>query len=313
MIKGQTVWLRPTLPVVVGCLAIVALLICLHQPAAAITQLPTPDPIPGSFGLEATKVQDPPKVAPSISTPANGASPGDQQITVSGICQNDTLVEVHNNKVMAGSAMCKNGSFSIRISLFIGTNELTVIAYDDLGQASPLSKPIRVTFSSPRLSAFGRAVTLTSTYGRRAAAVGDSLTWPLQLSGGSGPYAFSIDWGDGSEPELKSQGAAGSLSISHRYERAGIYTVSVTVTDNNGVTAFLQVVALASGEESILAGTESADEGKERVVILWIPAALTILLLLPAYWLGRRSQLISLRRQLERDRDAYMNQSASSS
>lgn len=272
---------------------------------SAITQIPTPSPKPGSFGLEATKKQAPPKTAPTISNPGNGSSSVNQIVTVSGICQTGLLIEVYNNKVMAGSTMCKNGSFSVKIGLFIGTNDLTAIGYDDLGQASPVSNKVRVNFNPPKTIAFGDIVTLTSTYGRRASAVGKTLSWPLELSGGSGPYALSIDWGDGSDPQLKSQAAAGNLTIEHVYEHAGIYTVTITATDSNGVTAFLQVVAVASGEEATLDNDDTEVEPESKTIVLWLPAALTILLLVPAYWLGRRSQLTSLRRQLERERDAY--------
>lgn len=279
-------------------------LFVLVSPVGAINQIPDPDPIPGSYGIAATKQQPPPTQAATISTPGNGASFTTSPTTVTGICQDGLLVQVYNNNVMVGSVMCKNGSFSLQVSLFVGTNELSAIMYDDLEQAGPVSNLATVTYNDSRLTAFGQLITLTSSYGRRSAAAGNQLQWPLQLSGGTGPYAFSIDWGDGEPTELKSQSLAGLLTIAHAYKKAGIYQVNIRVTDANGVSAFLQLVAVGSGK------VDTADVGgptsaTERIIILWIPAVVALLLLVPTYWLGRRSQVVSLRNKMLKDREAY--------
>ena len=172
------------------------------QPASAINQIPTPQPIPGSYGLAATKTQDPPTAAPTITTPGNGASFGNSPITVSGICISGLLVQVFNNGVLVGATVCTNNSFSLQASLFAGSNEFTAIMYDDLEQGGPTSNIVTVNYTDSNIGAFGQLITLTSSYGRRAAPAGSVLSWPLQLTGGTGPYAFSIDWGDGSSAEL---------------------------------------------------------------------------------------------------------------
>lgn len=296
-----------TLPVIIGsCLMI--LITSSHQVGAVINQLPTPTPNPGSFGLEATKRKPPPTTGATITTPGNGASYSSSPITVNGICPNDLLVQVYNNNVLVGSVLCKNGSFSLQVSLFAGTNELTAIVYDDLEQAGPTSNTVTVNYTDTRFTAFGALITLTSSYGRRSAPAGNLLSWPLQLSGGAGPYAFSIDWGDGSAPELKSQALAGVVTISHTYKKAGIYQVNIKVTDVNGVSAFLQVIAVASGKVDSSGATPTAPNTGGTTAppqILWIPTAVSFILLLPAYWLGRRSQLISIRNKMLRDRDRY--------
>lgn len=278
------------------------------QPADAITALPTPPPQPGSYGIEATKKQAPPTTTATITTPGNGASFNTSPITVNGLCTNDLLVQVYNNGVMVGAVICKGGTFTVQVSLFAGTNELTAIQYDDLEQASPVSNSITVNYTDTNFTAFGQQITLTSSYGRRSSAAGTELTWPLQLSGGTGPYAFSIDWGDGTPAELKSQALSGVVTISHTYKNAGIYQVNIKVTDANGVSAFLQVVAVASGKvDSSTANQNSTDntQASSSPRILWIPYILLLLLLLPTYWLGRRSQLISIRNKMLKERDAY--------
>lgn len=285
------------------------------KPAGAINQIPTPAPIPGSYGLEATKTQAPPTQAPTITTPGSGASYATSPVTVSGVCQTDLLVQVYNNGVMVGSVMCVGGSFSLQVSLFAGTNELTAIMYDNLEQPGPVSNIVTVTYNDTNFTAFGQLVTLTSSFGRRSAPANNELTWPLQLTGGAGPYAFSIDWGDGGDAELKSQAVAGVVNIAHTYKRAGIYQVNVRVTDTNGVSAFLQVIAVSSGKVDAATGAGAGQEGgtPQQVVpaSAWIPAAVSTILLLPTFWLGRLSQTTSIRNRMLKERNELRDEASS--
>lgn len=271
----------------------------------AIEAIPTPAPRTGGYGLEATKKQAPPTIGATIVSPGAGASFSKSPITVSGICPRGLLVQIYDNDVMAGSVMCDSGSFSIEVSLFAGTNELKAIVYDDLYQAGPVSNIVTVTFMDTNFTRFGDLMTLTSNYGRRSAANDTPLVWPLQLSGGMGPYAFSIDWGDGSEPQLLSQAFAGLININHVYKKAGIYRVNVNAADSNSVKAFLQVVAVSNGEAVAVDDAKKAEPAEQKTTILWAPTIVAFLLLLPAYWLGRRSQLVTIRHKLTKERDQY--------
>jgi hypothetical protein len=282
---------------------LLTLLVCGRE-ASAINQIPTPNPVPGSYGLGAIKMQPPPKVGATITTPATGASLTTSPITVNGICPNDLLVQIYDNGVMVGSVLCKSGSFSLQVSLFAGVNELTAIVYDDLEQAGPTSNIVTVTYTDTRFSAFGALITLTSVYGRRSAAAGSELNWPLQLSGGTGPYAFSIDSGDGSKDQLKSQTLAGLVTFAHVYKKAGIYPVNIRATDVSGSSAFLQVIAVANGKvDKTAAPTDTASKTPPQ--ILWIPTIVSLAMLIPSFWLGRRSQLVSLHNKMLKERDGY--------
>jgi len=309
MIRKLRYSVQLALPIIIGA-CLLALFVSTHK-VHAINPIPTPTPIPGAYGLEATKVKAPPTESATITTPGNGATFTSSPITVNGICPKGLLIQILNNGVMVGAALCTSGSFSIQVSLFAGTNELTVHVYDDLEQEGPVSNTATVTYNDLRLTAFGALVTLTSSYGRRSAPAGSALSWPLQLSGGAGPYAFSIDWGDGSKPELKSQALPGVVAISHVYKKAGIYQVNIRVTDSNGVSAFLQVIAVASGKvdtTTSVAANNNDSSSKTPTTppqILWIPTALALVLLIPTYWLGRRSQLVSLHNKMLKERDSF--------
>lgn len=300
------------LPIGIG-LCLLALFVSV-RPVSAITQIPTPSPIPGSYGLEATKKQPPPTQGATVTTPGNGSSFTTSPITVTGICPTGLLVEVYDNGVMVGSVMCTNGSFSLQVSLFSGTNDITALVYDDIGQTGPSSNTNTVTYTNTHLTAFGALITLTSLYGRRSAAAGSQLDWPLQLSGGAGPYAFSIDWGDGSPSDLKSQALAGIVTITHVYKKAGIYQVNIKVTDVNGVSAFLQVIAVANGQADKginLSDTAGATAGpgsnssSSPPQVLWLPTVTSAILLFPSFLLGRLSQMVSIRNKMLKERDNY--------
>lgn len=275
--------------------------------SAAINPLPIPQPKSNSYGLEATKQQPPPK-EPAVITSPGGGSSGNGIITVSGLCKDGLLVQVYDNGVLVGAVDCKNGSFTIQVTLFPGQNDITAIQFDDLGQASPVSGTVTVMYNvSVDIAGFGQPITLTSNYGRRASDPGVTLTWPLQLSGGTGPYAFSIDWGDGSKPDLKSQALTGVIDISHVYNQPGLYHVTVKVTDVNGVSAFLQLVAIANG--NVTKPTTSDGGGNAKTVyvtkVMWLPAVVCMVLIPLSYWLGRRSELVSLHNKLEKEMAEY--------
>ncbi len=287
------------------CGLIVMAVIAFPGTGRAIEALPTPAPQAGGYGLEATKKQAPPTLGATIVSPGSGASFSSSPITVSGVCPKGLLVQIYDNDVMVGAVMCTTGSFSIEVSLFAGTNELKAIVYDDLYQAGPISNIVTITFTDTNFTRFGDLITLTSSYGRRSAANKTSLAWPLQLSGGMGPYAFSIDWGDGTEPQLLSQSFAGLVTIAHTYKKAGIYQVNVNAADTNGVKAFLQVIAVSNGEATDATTTNKIEATEAKTTVLWTPTIIAFLLLLPTYWLGRRSQLVTIRHTLIKERDRY--------
>lgn len=258
------------------------------------------NPQSGSIGLEGTISTDPPKTAATITTPGNGAVVSTMPITIAGLCPSGTLVKIFSNNVFVGSTTCKSGSYTLQATLFAGANALIARVFDALDQAGPDSNTVNVTYNDAQFAQFGTVVSLTSLYARRGVNPGTSLSWPLILSGGVGPYAVSVDWGDGSAPQLKSLNFAGDFSIDHVYSAAGIYKVTVRVTDKNGTTAFLQLVAVANGaSQGGAASGKNTSSVITKVIVLWWPILLVLPLLLTSFWLGRRHQLYVLRRELE--------------
>ncbi|HVX24242.1 MAG TPA: PKD domain-containing protein [Candidatus Saccharimonadales bacterium] len=269
-------------------------------PAWAANQFPD-ETSSGSIGLQGTISTAPPKRGATITVPSNGASFTTVPITVSGLCPSKLLVKIFANNVFVGSTICKNGSYSLRVNLFDGQNDLVARVYDALDQAGPDSNIVKVTFNDVQFARFGTRVQLTSNYAERGAPPGQELDWPIILSGGNGPYAISVDWGDGGPTDLMSRQTSGTFNVKHTYKTAGVYNVIVKATDKNGGEAFLQLVAVATG------ATQNNAKGNGstavRVEVLWWPALAMLPLIFATFWVGRRHELYTLRKQLEKSRN----------
>jgi len=258
------------------------------------------NPQSGSVGIQGTIPSPPPSRGATITLPTNGQSFSTLPITVRGLCPGDVLVKLYKNNVFGGSAQCQNGTFSIVTDLFSGRNDLVARVYDQLDQAGPDSNTVTVTFNDAQFATFGPHISLTSDFARKGTDPGQTLEWPVSLSGGTGPYAISVDWGDGKAPDLSSQEFPGVITLKHIYDSAGTYNILIKATDKNGETAYLQLVGVANGK----ATTQNANLSNSKTIVivkvLWWPAAVAIPLIITTFWLGRRHELYVLRKQLEK-------------
>src|SRR6185312_2969743 len=125
---------------------------------------------------------------------------------------------------------------------------------------------------------------------------GTQLTWPVTLNGGVGPYALSVDWGDGTSADLMSVTTPGNVTLKHVYKAAGVYTVIVKATDKNGAAAFLQLVGQATG------AIQNNKNGTTTIIqtqTSWWQFAVMIPLLLLSFWLGGQHKVRRLHREFE--------------
>lgn len=259
----------------------------------------------GSIGLEGRINSEPPKSGATITVPQNGATITDLPTTVSGLCPDGLLVKVFKNNVFAGATQCQGGSYSIQIDLFSGRNELVARVYDALDQAGPDSNIVVVTFPVSGVTSPTK-ISLTSAFAKRGADPGKILSWPITLTGGNGPYAITVDWGDGKTADIISRAFPGTFDITHVYDQPGVYNIIIRATDRDKNLAFLQLVGVANGPvgQNNAGGTEG--EGGLTITktkILWQPAAIAIPLIASSFWLGKRYELYVLRRQLEQRED----------
>jgi hypothetical protein len=256
----------------------------------------------GSVGIQGSISTAPPTKAPTITTPGNGAVFSNIPITVSGLCTTNELIKIFSNNIFVGSTLCVNGSYSLQIDLFAGQNDLVARGYDALDQVGPDSNTVSVTYNDAQFLQYGTHVHLSSVYAEKGAPPGQELDWPVVISGGTGPYAVSIDWGDGSPIDLISVQAEGTMNLKHVYKTPGIYKVVIKATDKNGGTAYLQLIGQATGATQNNS-TKGGSGALLRVEVLWWPALAMLPLIFAAFWVGRRYELYVLRRQLEKSRD----------
>src|SRR5581483_7217463 len=189
--------------------------------APAVAQAATQS---GSVGVEGTVPGAPPTKGATITFPKSGQAFTANPVTVTGICPNGLLVKLFKNNVFGGAAQCSGGNFSIVTDLFSGRNDLVARVYDDLDQAGPDSNIVTVTFNDTR-GFNSNSFTLTSNYAKRGASPGETITWPIIISGGTPPYAITVSWGDSKAADLLSRPLAGSFDITHVYDNAGVYTI----------------------------------------------------------------------------------------
>lgn len=285
--------------------------------AVAILTMPTtiraigsPNPQQsGAAGLTGRVSSPPPTRGATISVPTGGTVTSNQT-TVSGLCPAGLLVKIFSNNIFVGSAQCERGSFSVQIDLFSGRNDIIARVYDALDQAGPDSNTVTVTFSDGQFSEFRQRVSLTSSIAKLGAPVGSQLSWPIIISGGTGPYAISVDWGDGSASDLKSVAFAGTFDLTHTYKSAGVYRVIVKATDANGTVAFLQLVGVGSGPvtQNVNTSSSAAGSGAAGGVIIkyiWWPMILLIPIIFAMFLVGRKYERDAIRRQIEQQTEMY--------
>jgi hypothetical protein len=236
-------------------------LLALPASAATITK-------DGSVQVAGTVPGPPPATPPTIDVPTNGSSFDQKNITVSGTCIAGLVVKVYRNGVFAGSALCGgDGRYSMQIDLVLKRNDLVAYQCDSSNQASPPSNLVSVTYelpvppTTPPSSGGGSSAPVPAPaspgtpanqliiyydYTLQGIFKGQTFTFPVQFTGGVGPYAVSIDWGDGttnvfSRPDIT------PFSTQHAYAKPGTYVVKVRVADSQGQQAYLQLVIIVNG------------------------------------------------------------------
>jgi hypothetical protein len=275
----------------------------------ATAQSNATNPKQGTTGMQGTIPSPPPTTAATINNPANGRTFTSTPIDIGGLCTTDLLVKVFSNNIFIGSAQCIRGSYGIKADLFSGDNTLVARVYDALDQTGPDSNIVTVNFQDNSLAAFGQRISLSSSMAKNGANIGDTLTWPIILSGGSAPYAISVDWGDGSAAELISLSFAGPFDIRHKYKTAGVYRVIVKGSDSSGAAAFLQLVGVGNG--AVTQGSASGAAGGASTsskVYVWWPVLLLIPFAIAAFWIGRKFELVAIHRRLEKQASLYQNE-----
>ena len=271
----------------------------------SVTSAASPPPEASSIGLTGVVPGSPP------TTPAVITSPTDQQhftsspISVSGTCPANTLVEIFKNDIFAGSTTCNAGAFKLQIDLLFGKNILMAKVFDALNQAGPDSNKVSVFYDvlapqpSPiTLFNFGGSQLLLNTDAvYRGIFPNQEFTMPIDILGGTPPYAINVQWGDANNKVVPRPDNT-SFRVAHAYTKAGTYQISIQATDTVGRVAFLGVAAIVNGQPSTLAAATSSGSTPNQLLLLW-PVYTSAIAIVISFWLGERREKRILSKQVQ--------------
>lgn len=268
---------------------------------------PYDGPESGSVGLTGIMPGKPPTTAATIQKPANGQHFSTSPVTIAGTCPEDTLVEIFKNDIFAGSTICdEKGKYSLDVDLLIGQNIIVARVYDALNQAGPDSNQITVYYDalppqSDSLTSFnfgGNQLLLNTDAVFRGTFPEQTLTVPLDVLGGTPPYAINVEWGDATNKVVPRNDNA-TFNIDHVYKKAGTFQVIFQATDAGGRVAFLTVAAIVNGQPDPAAATTTPIASVNQLLVLW-PLFTGAVAVVASFWLGeqREKQMLKKHGQL---------------
>lgn len=297
--------LRPHEHTAYAPLAIMLLFLSMPLGAMTVSAIGVrPGPSSGSIGLSGTVPSVPPKTAATIQTPANNTHFSISPVTIAGSCPTGTLVEIYKNDIFAGSAPCTpQQTFSLQADLMFGQNKVVARVYDDLNQPGPDSASLTLFYdalpaqsaSSSNLYFGGSQILLNTNAVFRGTFPGQNLTIPIDILGGTAPYAMNIEWGD-SKNQVVSLASSAAYNANHVYDKAGTYRITIQATDATGRVAFLTITAIVNGQAVTIASTLPSGSGSgitsgplATVLMLW-PLYTATFAVVVSFWLGERRE-----------------------
>jgi hypothetical protein len=260
----------------------------------------SPPPQSNSIGLTGIVPADPPTIAATVEQPVEQQRFGTSPVTVSGTCPENTLVEIFKNDIFAGSAPCTSaGTYSLEVDLLIGQNTLIARVYDALNQPGPDSPAVIVYYDALPTQAgllsplnFGGTQLLLNTDAVfRGTFPEQELSIPLDILGGTPPYAVNIQWGDSTNKVVPRNDNV-SFNAGHVYKKPGTYQINLQATDAQDRVAFLSVAAIVNGQPELAAaaaGSSSSDSTMSRLLLLW-PLYVGSFAVVISFWLGERRE-----------------------
>ena len=258
---------------------------------------PYDGPEAGSIGLTGVVPGKPPATGAKITSPTNGQRFGATPITVTGTCPAKTLVEVFKNDIFSGSSPCSDtGSFSIEMDLLIGQNNLVARVYDALNQPGPDSNTVIVyydalpTQSGPLTSLdFGGVQLLLNTDAVfRGVFPNKEMTIPIEIIGGTPPYAVNIQWGDATNKVI-SRTDNSPFHTTHVYKKPGVNQITIQASDAMGRVAFLTVAAIINGQPDVAQAPAANVEKTNTLLMLW-PLYVGLAGMVLSFWIGEKRE-----------------------
>jgi hypothetical protein len=270
----------------------------------AYSATPYTGPEAGSVGLAGIVPAKPPTIAATIDKPTNGQRFTTSPVTVAGTCPKNTLVEIFKSDIFGGSTTCdENGRYTLEVDLLIGENILIARVYDVLNQPGPDSNAVTVFYDALPPQAgptssfdFGGAQLLLNTDAVfRGTFPGEEMIMPIEILGGTPPYALNIQWGDLTNKVVPRNDNFG-LNVGHTYKKGGVYQIGLQASDSKGLVAFLTVAAIVNGQPDTAAAATSTPTKTNTLLLLW-PLYVGMVATVLSFWLGEQREKQVLRKR----------------
>jgi hypothetical protein len=258
---------------------------------------PYDGPEAGSVGLTGIMPGKPPQTAATINMPSNGQRFSTSPVTVSGTCPKDTLVEIYKNDIFAGSTVCSDkGTYTLEVDLLIGQNTLIARVYDALNQQGPDSNKVIVYYDalppqSGALTPFnfgGNQLLINTDAVFRGVFPDQTMVVPLDVLGGTPPYAINIEWGDATNKVVPRNDNA-TFNVEHVYKKPGTYQIIFQASDAGGRVAFLTVAAIVNGQPDVVAASTKPLATPNQLLLLW-PIFVGAVAVTISFWLGEQRE-----------------------
>ena len=254
--------------------------------------------------LTDTILEPPVTATPTITTPVAGTHFSAVPVVVAGSCPpKAAYIEVFRNNFMGGSALCStDGTFEVQMDLSPGANSLSARGFNATDNEGPASPATTVYYDVPKTS---EGLNLETAFVYKGYYTGQTVDWPLDISGGNPPYAFNIDWGDGSNSVI-SRKSPGSFNAKHTYASPGgykgEYVIKAQGSDTEGRYSYLEFFVLVNSKDSQVAGSiylKSPPAAGNFSSWLWVawPVYVSVFLMVIAYKLGEREEFLILKRR----------------
>lgn len=295
---GHTGRLRPHEFTSYGPLALILLVVGVALLGSTVmAATPYTGPEQSSISLAGTMPAPAPTTGAVITSPSNGQHFSTSPVTISGTCPKNTLVEIYKNNIFAGSGPCDDkGNFSFQVDLLIGQNVLIARVYDVLNQAGPDSNPVTVYYDAlPAQTAgisslnFGaNQLILNTSAVYRGVFPDHELSVPIEILGGTPPYAVNVQWGDTHNNVIPRSDNI-TFNATHTYHKAGTYQVTIQATDAQGRVAFLTVAVFVNGQPAVTSVSNTTKNPLNKFLVLWplYASAVTVVI---SFWLGERRE-----------------------
>ncbi len=260
----------------------------------------------------------------TITSPLQNSTSTVSDISVSGICPDNSYVKLYDNGLFSGVAICSSNTFQISISLFAGSNILQAQDFNITDQAGPVTASVTVYFTAPTPTpnpsptppppgttnptspVTPSPLIAVTDFHYQTFEVGKDYSAQIQLEGGTAPYILNINWGDGSSETLTTNDPS-TLTINHIYKSQGYYVIIIKVTDAKHQVRTIQLAALIKfpGSIGIFSNTSRGSNNIFKTINipppniftlyknwLWIawPSLLIVLLMAISFWLGERQE-----------------------